>query len=532
MSRFALIACLLIGGCAVRDLGAAIGERSAAIVAGQSDLGHPAVGYLTASGKVHCTATLIAPDTVLAAAHCLKLPALDFVLGPQKSSVAKFWAHPSYAPGSPGHLPESFDLGVLRLKEPIYTVTPLPLALTPPRIGERITIVGFGRTANGADDAGEKRQAESVITRVLGHTFWFGQGSGKPPTICLGDSGGPSLVLREGVEELVGVHSATEGEPFACQGIGFDVRVDVFTAWIDDPERKPEALAFGEPCSRNDSCASGRCIGAPHFACSEACVNAGASCAGGAACLEVELADGKREPSCLPRTGGVRSLGQRCDGAGQCADGTVCLAFAVGEGRCRDFCDRGAATSSCASGQSCKDDDFGFASLCVPDVGWSPDPTSLGGLCAGDADCASGLCRALPVEEAKRCTQSCAAGQSAGCPAGFSCEPSSEASGQCVATTGAPFGASCARDGDCADGLCRESSPGTSICTRPCGVAASQSCGSEAICSTVGARRVCLPASSGCTVTAQAGTRATLVWLVSGLGLFLLGLRRWRDRQR
>lgn len=531
MSRLALIACLLIAGCATHDdRDAAIGGRAAAIVAGQRDLGHPAVGYLTVSGKVHCTGTLIAPDTVLAAAHCLKVPAFDFVLGAQTSSVAKFWAHPSYAPGTPGHLPETFDLGVLRLKEPIYTVAPLPLALTPPRVGERLTIVGFGRTADGADDAGEKRVAETVITRVLGHTFWFGQGSGKPPTICLGDSGGPSLVVRDGVEQLVGVHSATEGAPFACQGIGFDVRVDVFTGWIDDPERTPVALAFGEPCSKHESCASGRCIGSPHFSCSVTC-DAGFACPGGEACVEVELAGGERGLSCVPQTAGTRALGQRCDGPGQCLDGSICLAFAEGEGRCRDFCDSGASTSSCASGQRCQDEDLGFVSTCKPDAGWSPTPTALGGLCATDAECASALCWAA-TDGTRRCTQSCTINDGASCPTGFVCQPSS-AGNVCAPAAGAPFGASCTRDDECADGLCRESSSGTSICTRPCGAAISQSCGGDAICATVGARRVCLPAGGGCAITLARqphGSWAGWPWVLLLAGVWLLRLRRRRQR--
>lgn len=47
-----------------------------------------------------------------------------------------------------------------------------------------------------------------------------------------------------------------------------------------------------------------------------------------------------------------------------------------------------------------------------------PSKGSLGDPCSGDGECTSGLCRSVPGDEARFCTQSCAANA---CPSGSDC---------------------------------------------------------------------------------------------------------------
>ena len=244
-----------------------LGRRSGAIVAGQADPGHPAVGFLASStATMHCSGTLIAPTRVLTAAHCLRPPALDFVLGTRRYSAKAKLVHPHYDPDKAGHEPFTFDLGIVILAEPVLDVRPAILAAASPRVGEVVTIVGYGLTQAGAGDPGTKRRAQTTITRVTSQNFWIGAGHKTPPTTCNGDSGGPTFVRRDGVEVLLGVHSATEDAPVSCLGVGFDVRVDVFAAWIA-AETARTNLPAGDPCaplgSRHLCMPEGGCALAP-----------------------------------------------------------------------------------------------------------------------------------------------------------------------------------------------------------------------------------------------------------------------------
>ncbi|MBE3640490.1 trypsin-like serine peptidase [Mangrovicoccus algicola] len=122
----------------------------------QAQLG--AIGRLAASpGGAHCTATLIAPDLVLTAAHCLSAP-------------AKGWVAPAYRvqfrPGyREGHSPAvlsgaalvlgqdyertamlSEDLALLRLKTPVPQdlIQPIPVGTEPLLRGRDLSIYSYG----------------------------------------------------------------------------------------------------------------------------------------------------------------------------------------------------------------------------------------------------------------------------------------------------------------------------------------------------------------------------------------------------
>jgi MYXO-CTERM domain-containing protein len=51
------------------------------------------------------------------------------------------------------------------------------------------------------------------------------------PNICLFDSGGPTLLRRDGVDVVVGIHAVVESA--ACDGKGYDMRVDHYTDFVD-----------------------------------------------------------------------------------------------------------------------------------------------------------------------------------------------------------------------------------------------------------------------------------------------------------
>jgi len=227
-------------------------SRESPIVNGSTDPGHPAVGLLKASsgyGAGICTATLIGKKTVLTAAHCVQGKSMvTFQVGGKAYQAVKITPHPSYSYS----VLNKYDVAVLVLNQAVNGISPHALAKAPPKVGETLTIVGFGITNTGYKNSGTKRVAQNSISSVKSQYFRFsGAGNGKG-NVCSGDSGGPSFRSEGGKEVLAGVHS-TASQP--CGYAGNDMRVDVFHDWIVaqagsdlvGKDSKPPAVSISDP---------------------------------------------------------------------------------------------------------------------------------------------------------------------------------------------------------------------------------------------------------------------------------------------
>lgn len=153
MKRFlGIAAAAFIGGSA----GAAAAGQAAPV---QTVPGWEAVGRLNIGGRSMCTASLIAPDLVLTAAHCVydirngravKPRSIKFEAGlngrNSKASrkVAKAVIHPGYRHGQTGQFQTGTDIAVLRLERPISAdvIRPLTLAAAPQR-GARVDVMSY-----------------------------------------------------------------------------------------------------------------------------------------------------------------------------------------------------------------------------------------------------------------------------------------------------------------------------------------------------------------------------------------------------
>jgi secreted trypsin-like serine protease len=202
-----------------------------AIVGGSEASDAPwAVALTDASGNLFCGGTLVAPDRVVTAAHCLTerlavtarekaAEEIRVVTGHRRdgtpAKVKSVWRHPDYQDVTKGD-----DVAVLTLAEPLPGET-LPLvdandtASYAP--GTEATVLGWGRTAEGANPSPALRQvqvpietdaecARSVPEYRPGAMVCAGYPRGGKDA-CEGDSGGPMVVGGR----LVGVVSYGRG---------------------------------------------------------------------------------------------------------------------------------------------------------------------------------------------------------------------------------------------------------------------------------------------------------------------------------
>ena len=222
------------------------GQGEAPIVGGVLDTGDPAVVAFVpvdAQGQVLgvCTATLIEPEVLLTAAHCVD-PAVTG-LEPGTFSMAAYFGSDLTAEDPffvevrfadqivihPGWDPDTLanDIALAHLSEP-STVAPLPIntASVDPLIGQAVRLVGFGQVggAPGEDGSGIKRQTTTSLSETAPTQMAFVDAE---RNTCFGDSGGPAFMTIDGVEVVVGVTSFGDE---LCAQFGVDTRVDAFAA--------------------------------------------------------------------------------------------------------------------------------------------------------------------------------------------------------------------------------------------------------------------------------------------------------------
>ena len=208
------------------------------IVNGTATSGYPAVGLIGGDGEDFCSGTLIAPQYVLTAAHCVEgvaNTAGQFTIGGRTYHTERVFVHPGYT-GNVGN-DSSDDLGIYKLSEAVVGIAPIPLFRGTPQVGQILTLVGFGGGGTGTTgsngDFGIKRVGTTPIDEVSRTLISWNFDNNSESNTAPGDSGGPAFLTVNGVLSLAGV---TSGGDSATAGIGdhsFDTRVDAYASWID-----------------------------------------------------------------------------------------------------------------------------------------------------------------------------------------------------------------------------------------------------------------------------------------------------------
>ena len=393
---------------------------------------HEAAVEMFYMGEGICTATLIADTVVLTAAHCVYVkdcqynwetgesencqletdPArFDFRTGTSASDSARqmrrasaILAHPNY---NDTYLLN--DIALLRLASPFEGVAPIPalpdkagIAWSADDVGQTITYVGFGLTESGA--SGRRLQVASTVDVVCLGPSHCGDGENwyAPPRAicsfmsaggtCNGDSGGPALLVRDGVTYVAGVTSFGDEN---CEFYGCSTSVSAFASWIAD--YIGGELANGEGCIDDGQCVSGFC--AQGVCCDQRCdatLCEACSAARGAVqdgvCTPLVACEGESDcklaGTCDPATGACvhepKPADTLCDDGNACTLDDHCLL-----GQCV-----GAGSVYCAPPGECQ---VATESSCQPMDGSCayenlPDGTACGA--DGERTCRSGLCAA------------------------------------------------------------------------------------------------------------------------------------------
>ena len=229
---------------------------------------YASVGRLVNSWGYNGSATLIAPDWILTAAHSLvAADTATFTLNGVSYTSSELFLHPSWQSGNPL---AGYDFGLVHLSTPILGITPAALNIASAELGQVGTFVGYGLTGNGLTGYrtldNQKRAVQNMIDGDLGNpSLVLGadfdnphnpadSGFGSPDPLALegavapGDSGGGVFITVDSQTYLAGVISFvadTDGRSNSDYGdvSGFG-RVSQAHPWIATVVPEPSTNAL------------------------------------------------------------------------------------------------------------------------------------------------------------------------------------------------------------------------------------------------------------------------------------------------
>ncbi|MEC9466303.1 MAG: trypsin-like serine protease [Myxococcota bacterium] len=368
-----MLALILSAGCGEEVLTSerldlALSQSQAGIMGGYEDTEDTAVvGLVSFSNRNFgiCSGTLIAPNVVLTAQHCVAPTSTEGVVCGQTYFGSAYNASGLYITTQPAMTrdPRDYwesaevfvtdssdfcgnDIAILVLREPVdesYATPRIPRVDTPIERYDGYYAVGYGSTSDAGGGSGVRRRRDNLVIDCVGSECpsWYVT---KEELVgdtgaCTGDSGGPAF---DSLGRVVGILSRgslgcdmpiyTHVEPwgdwikekvvYATQGAGIET-----PEWaLGLPTDPVYTLRVGAACSQDSDCESYNCLDGY---CTRPC-NDNAPCPNAYVCDESLGSEGLCVSSYTLRVGEV------------CTDGRDCLSGLCHDGYCSRPCNNGA----------------------------------------------------------------------------------------------------------------------------------------------------------------------------------------------
>ena len=188
------------------------------------------VGLMNRSGGHLCSATLIADNIVLTAAHCIQ-SAMRVYLGNEIRSastvrVSEAVIHPNWQ--SRGRQVAPYDIAVVKLSQSIAGANrrPIKISFDPLVRNDQLMIAGYGNDGNYRYGSLRYTQVSLVSRDRYGRVNTAGSNN---RGACDGDSGGPLFVLKNDSWRVAGALSGG----VRCGGGNLYTEVASFKSFID-----------------------------------------------------------------------------------------------------------------------------------------------------------------------------------------------------------------------------------------------------------------------------------------------------------